>query len=470
MNQPSEAVSPPAAPGVRPARRRPWWLALAASLVLLAGAGWYGWRWYTTPEIPAIPLDNVEAAVVKAIQTARAQVLQEPRSAATWGELGMVLEANSFTPQAQVCYARAEELDPEDRRWPYFLGMLTFHSQPTEGLRHLRRAVALSDAQEAFEPRLRLALALVDLNQQEEAEHLFRELLKERPDFPQVHLNLGWLAYNRRDVKESLSFLRKAAGEQGTRKTALRLLAQIYKRLGRQEEADRAGYQEAQLPDDGGWPDPIRRQIDNLAVTRDGRIRLVIQLQDQDKYQESIPLLRDIAHDFPDDSRNYLNLGLAHLRLNEFDEAEKQIAQALARDRNSVNANYSLGAVYYSRAVAESKKAGKPELVATGLRAGAPLFQKVVELKPNHARAHFMLGEWLLIEHREAKALEEYQTALLCQPDFPEAHTRLAELQLAWGQDARALVHLHYALVLASNDAERIQLLGRLVSRSVLWK
>jgi tetratricopeptide (TPR) repeat protein len=474
MEQPPKVISPPTAPPVGRARR-PWRLAVVAGLALVAGAGWYGWRWYTTPVPPAISLDNVEPAVIKAVQAARQQVVEQPRSAEAWGELGMTLEANGFYPQAQVCYAQAEELDPQDRRWPYFLGMLQLWSkgspgQAAEGLRHLRGAVALSDAQEAFEPRLRLAQALLDLNQKEEAETLLRKLLKERSNFPSLHLNLGQLSYNQGDLKEALFFLRQAVKAKETQKTATRLLAQIYMKLGQPTEAARAGYEEAQMPDDAGWPDPLRQQIDQLAVTREGRIQLAIQLQEQDQYKESLPLLRDLVRDFPGDSRNYLNLGLAHLRLYELDEAEKLFRQALALDPSSVNANYSLGAVFYMRAEREAKRSGNLALLAGGLRAGAPYFQKVVKVKPDHARAHYMLGEWLLKEHQEAKAVKEYQIALRCQPDFPEVQYRLAEQLLAQGQDAAALVHLQHALILAQKDPDRLRLLARLISRSALWK
>src|SRR5207249_3090915 len=57
-----------------------------AALLLLAGAlGAYLW-WPSGPAAPPeIPLDGVEPDVARAVRLARAAVVKEPRSAASWG-------------------------------------------------------------------------------------------------------------------------------------------------------------------------------------------------------------------------------------------------------------------------------------------------------------------------------------------------------------------------------------------------
>jgi tetratricopeptide (TPR) repeat protein len=438
-------------------------------LALLAGAGWYGWRWYTTPRPPAIPLDNVEPAVVKAVQAARQRVLEEPGLAEAWGELGMVLEANSFPPQARVCYAQAEKLDSQDRRWPYFLGTLELLSQPEEGLRHLRRAAALSDPEE-IEPRLRLAHALLDQGHKKEAEPLFRQLLAERPDLPTAQLSLGMLACQREDLPGSLPFLLQAAQWPTTQKKAYRLLAQVFTRLGNTEEAARARYREKQAPDDLSWVDPLRKPIKEMGVGFANRLSRAIDLQEQGRFQESLPLLRDLRNDYPNDYRGSLHLGLLLIKLHEFDDAEIALRHALTRRPEMVLINFNLGIVLVGRADKIASSSGRPELLVEGYRAAAPYFVKVIRLKHNHARAHFLLGEWHNKEHQEAEARKAYQAALQCQCDFPQAHIRLAELLLGRGGDVEALVHLHHALVLTAEDSEGLKLLARVISRSALWK
>ena len=70
--------------------------ALVIPLGLAGGLGWFAWRWYTTPVPPEIPLEKVEPAMVKVIETARSQVLKQPGSAKAWGDLGIVLQVHDF--------------------------------------------------------------------------------------------------------------------------------------------------------------------------------------------------------------------------------------------------------------------------------------------------------------------------------------------------------------------------------------
>src|SRR5262249_14591715 len=84
------------------ARRRG--VLLLAVLVVLAGAG--GWWWYGRTGAaapPAIDLEGVDSEAAAAITAARQEVLRAPRSAARWGQLGMVLRAHSFGDEANAC-------------------------------------------------------------------------------------------------------------------------------------------------------------------------------------------------------------------------------------------------------------------------------------------------------------------------------------------------------------------------------
>ena len=69
------------------------------------------------PKLPVIDTSGFEPVIVKQIEAAVADVRAQPRSAAAWGKLGMVLQAYDLQPAARVCYERAAALDPKDRRW-----------------------------------------------------------------------------------------------------------------------------------------------------------------------------------------------------------------------------------------------------------------------------------------------------------------------------------------------------------------
>src|SRR5260370_40365307 len=94
-------------------------LAVAAMLVV---AGWFGWRWYTTPVPPELPLERMDKAVAEVIETAFDDVRRDPRSGEAWGKLAAVTSVNGYTAQAAACLVQAERFDPANPRWPYLRG------------------------------------------------------------------------------------------------------------------------------------------------------------------------------------------------------------------------------------------------------------------------------------------------------------------------------------------------------------
>src|SRR4051812_35470098 len=69
---------------------------LGGAVALGAGLGWWWWRQEPDPQPPPLALENAEPDVVHALEKARARVRGEPRSAAAWGHLGMVLLAHGY--------------------------------------------------------------------------------------------------------------------------------------------------------------------------------------------------------------------------------------------------------------------------------------------------------------------------------------------------------------------------------------
>src|SRR5262245_17354406 len=114
----------------QPAGRNPrpyfrWTLLAAAAVIgtigVLAISGWK-----SEPELQPLPdvaLDRAEPDVVRLVEQARGLVAKDPRSAIAWGDLGAVLWAHDFGPEAERCFRNAQRLDPSDFRWPYFLGV-----------------------------------------------------------------------------------------------------------------------------------------------------------------------------------------------------------------------------------------------------------------------------------------------------------------------------------------------------------
>ena len=78
-----------------------------------------------TSEVTAVPLvdmTEMEPQVKERLEETRAAVLANLDSALSWGRFGMVAHAHELWAEAAQAYQRAQELDPSDVRWPYYLG------------------------------------------------------------------------------------------------------------------------------------------------------------------------------------------------------------------------------------------------------------------------------------------------------------------------------------------------------------
>src|SRR5438270_13388914 len=95
----------------------------------------------------------------------------------------MTLEAQLFEPEADRCFAEAARLDPDDPRWPYFRGLYALKYDPDHAVPFLRRAdqAARSKPGYAAPVRLRLAEALLERGERDEAERLVDDVHRREP-------------------------------------------------------------------------------------------------------------------------------------------------------------------------------------------------------------------------------------------------------------------------------------------------
>ncbi|HVJ80088.1 MAG TPA: hypothetical protein VNC50_03370, partial [Planctomycetia bacterium] len=98
-------------------------------------------------DLPDVPTANVPASIVRALTPLRAAVVEQPRSGSAWGVYGMALYANEFFGPAAPCFARAEELNGGDARWPHLWSLCQFGEARRLRGAALRRALAADPGQ-----------------------------------------------------------------------------------------------------------------------------------------------------------------------------------------------------------------------------------------------------------------------------------------------------------------------------------
>ncbi len=443
---------------VRPTRRR--WRVLLLALVLggaaAAGAGWYAWYRLSMPVPPEITFgDGTEPAVMKAVETARADVRRQPRSGVAWGELGKVLLANGYSDEAERCFTRAEQFDPGEPRWPYLRASRILLRDREAALPHLRRAVDLCEEKdrENTTPRLMLSEVYLEKNDWDEVEVHCRRVLERQPDNPRAHQNLGMVALARGDLADSVTHLLRAAESPLTRKRACAQLAAVYQRLGDTAAATERSHLANRLPPDQAWPDPYVAEYRRLAAGRQDRFLEAQRLEAEGRLPEVVRVLREIADDFPD-GRSYYALGAALATVEDLQGAEQALRAGLHAEPDKIAAHYALGVVLYREG--EQRRELDKAFATEKYRQAVEATQRAIDLKPDHAMAHFYHGRALERLGQREKALDALRTAMRCRPEIAEIHLVLGEALAARGQTEEANRELRQAEQLAPNDS-RIQ-------------
>src|SRR5262245_41977874 len=384
-------------------------LVCAGTLAVLA-LGWYLWGWYTAPAPPAVSFVDADPAVADAIEAARRDVWWKPRSAAAWGRLGQLLRAHGYRPEANLCFAQAERLAPDDPRWPYLQGVGLQSDDPEAALRHLQRAVALCGGVPDA-PQLGLAEVCLRQGRLDDAGRHFREVLRRDPDNARAHLGLGRLAYERGELREAVAHLDRSASSRLTRKASGVLLAQVYHDLGDADAAGRVRAGVLDLPDDPPWPDPFLEEVWSLTVGKQARLSRLQTLHEQGRDAEARALARQLEDDYPD--VYWLVEGRSQMTRGDFAAAERALRKAVELAPESIDAQFDLGTALFEQ---------------RNYRAAAECFRKVAELEPSYGRAYQRLGHCLLSQGDRPEALRAFRAAVNTMPQNAEARRELGAL------------------------------------------
>ena len=417
-------------------------------VALVMGIGGYLRSWQAAPEPPTVVLQEADAAVAVFVEEARQDVRRSPRSAPAWGRLGMVLLAHDFFCDANRSLSQAEQLDPQEPRWPYYQGIAFLLGDPDAAIPKLQRAADLCTGT-ADAPQLRLAEALMAQGRSAEAAAQFHHVLQREPANPRAHLGLARLSYERDDLPCSLAHLSQCANSPFTRKAASALLTEVEQRTERTKTITQQLHSAANLPDDLVWPDPFIDEIDRLRKGRQGCIGRMESLVAQNRVSEAIQILREWVQNNPDADWAWLWLGRLLIRQGELVAGERALHEAARQAPDSVETQFYLGVARFCQGDSHG---------------AARFFRRATELKPDYALAHYNLGHCLSQLGDRAAALDAFRMTVRCKANFADAHTNLGELLIQNGQCAEGVVHLLHAVALNPEDSRADKLLGKVFS------
>ena len=387
----------------------PWWLQLVVCGSLVAAAT-AAWMWVSAPPIPRPDLAGADPLVVLAIDDAEARVRMTPESAAAWGDLGLVLYAQSYGREAVGCFRRATALDERTWRWPFFAAAASSHLAPADGVTLMEEAIRRDP--KAVWPRLLRAEWLVTLGRGDEARADYESLLAVSPEHARARLGLARLLLTSDDADRALAALGTALDHPSTRRAARQFAAQVAARQGNRSEADRQLIAAAALPADTPWPeDPLAAELPLRRVGKRSRIKLVSQMESVGAVAEADALTRRIEEENPE---IYLFVeGRLQLQKGDAVAAEKAFRRAVEYDPRAVEIRFQLG-----RAIALQGRHAE----------AADVFRELLELEPGYGPAWLELGR-SLIDIDTSAAVAALESAIAYMPSSDEARTALSQLR-----------------------------------------
>jgi cytochrome c-type biogenesis protein CcmH/NrfG len=134
--------------------------------------------------LPTISLEQFNSSARGLVSKAVEDVKLQPTRADRWGELGYVLAGNRAFAAAAQCFARAEELDPSNFRWPHLYAFCVKTTDRPAAVAALKRAL---EVQPNIVPTLgMLAEAYLEDGADKEADALLRPLVTDKTTEPRL--------------------------------------------------------------------------------------------------------------------------------------------------------------------------------------------------------------------------------------------------------------------------------------------
>ena len=365
---------------------------------------------------PEVDATGLPPRLAKRIQERREAVAANPGSAQAWGSLGMVLDVHDLRAEAAYCYQRALDLDGDDFRWPYFLGVLERTSNQDRAIEHLARASRIRDD---YPPLfVYMGGCHLLLERFEEAAVAYRRALDIDAGFYRARLGLAKAALGQGEPGKARELLETALAQGAAEGEVHWLLAEACRRLGDLEAArthlQRAGPLRLVEPVSDSLRVALRRQEgQTLALIQERSDHLIRQ----GRAAEAIGEWERVRREEPDSPEVLARLGRALALSGRLDEAVAAYRGALDLDPAHLASRRLLGdALLQQGQLGPAREA----------------YEHALGLDPAHARTRYKLGSMLLLADAEEEGLRHLREArealgydLEAQLHFAAAVTRL---------------------------------------------
>lgn len=308
----------------------------AALALLLCSALACGGARREVVEAPPPDPDTGEfmAGVAWRIATARQRVLDDPRSAEAWGELGMVFQAHLLMDDAGECYERARALDPGEFRWPYLAAVVgRGHISREQRLELLIRAHALNSVYPPL--NIRIGELLLERDRPAEAGLHFQRALEGAPEDSHAWLGLGRVALAQGDLESARELLERARWMEWDHREVWIALVRVYELSGRMDLARRAAQRAEQLQVNTAIRDPLLQELDWFSGRPADLLHTASRHVRRGEFDRAVELYHVVLRSYPDDASVRLDLARTLALAWRDEQAVEELARALGSDASA---------------------------------------------------------------------------------------------------------------------------------------
>ncbi len=442
--------------------------------------------------VPYPAVESFETQVREQLLTARQRFdqrvaegsLEDEELGRASGELGRLYLLYDLMKPAEAAFANARVLQPQDFRWPHYLGYLLAMEGRYEAARsELEAAVALNSGYVAS--WIRLGNVQMELKDWQTATASFERALELDTNSAAATYGLGYIAYSRADYDRAIELLERVLELQPQADRVHYLLAMAYRERGDAELARRhlelSGQQSVRIED------PQVAALSELITGSSIHFELGTRALVRGDYALAVEEFRQVVKIEPNDYLAYYNLSLALLEGGDRSGAKAALRAALEVNSRFRNGHFNLATMAaeegrFDEAAVHFEAAHRidPEdeqahldwttaLSRTGqTQRAVEELRKLLERHPDQYEARLNLGTMLAGLGRPSEARAAWQGLLEVEvePEYrAAAHLALAELDAESGNEERAVGHYRALLEIQPQSVEALLGLANLSGR-----
>jgi tetratricopeptide (TPR) repeat protein len=384
------------------------------------------------PSLRSVALPDISSAAepvqkqirdrYQSLQAALDRKDQPGELATAFGEMGKLFIAAEYYDAAEASLRNAQQLAPDDMRWPYFLGhVYRYRSEPSKAAPFFEQALA--HAPNDVPSLVWLAKMNLAQNRPDAAEAPLRKAQSLDSSNGAVLYDLGRVALAKQDYSEAVKYLESALTIDPQATRLHYPLALAYRGLGDRSKAEehlRLRGEVEPLP-----IDPLLGEISGLLRNAAAYEARGSQALGARQWPEAVANLKKAVELAPDNAFTRLNLGTALYMQGDADAALEQYRKAVSLSPALARAHFAIGVLMEARG--QDDEAIKA-------------FDAAVASDPSYAEPRFSLANALRRTGRVQESLSQYSEVLRLDPSVSQASFGYAMglVRLGRYQEARA--------------------------------